>query len=301
MELAQLTMFKVVAEQGSIVQASKLLHCVPSNITNRIKLLERELGVPLFIRKGRGLVISPSGTLLLGYANRILSLCQEARRALDPEAAPAGPLRIGAIESSATGRLPALLSRYHHEYPTVDLQFSTGTWSQLVAKVADHQLDGAIIAVDSNHPDLEHLALYEEALVLIASPTVGKITQPQDLAGKPLFMWPDGCPYRQALEQWLNKHQVPFNITSIASYGTILGCVSAGAGVSLVPAGVFEQFKHMGNINGFSLNPLKPVQNYFVWNKHTGAHRAKDAFVWLLEGEFKGFGSVLGNAAGYEI
>ena len=67
MELSQLKMFKVIVEQGSIVKASRVLHCVPSNITNRIKLLEQELGVDLFIRKGRGLIISPLGELFLGY------------------------------------------------------------------------------------------------------------------------------------------------------------------------------------------------------------------------------------------
>jgi len=126
MELSQLTMFKVVAEQGSIIRASELLHCVPSNITNRIKLLEKELGVSLFIRKGRGLVISPSGELFLGYTTKILSLCQEARRALDPGSLPSGILKIGAIESSATGRLPRLLSKYHQNYPAVQMQLSTG-------------------------------------------------------------------------------------------------------------------------------------------------------------------------------
>ena len=58
MELSQLVMFKTVAEQGSIIRASRILHCVPSNITNRIKLLESELGVALFIRKGRGLSLA---------------------------------------------------------------------------------------------------------------------------------------------------------------------------------------------------------------------------------------------------
>ena len=97
MELSQLKMFKVIVEQGSIVKASRVLHCVPSNITNRIKLLEQELGVDLFIRKGRGLIISPSGELFLGYVNKILAVCQEARRALDPEAPPAGVLKISCL------------------------------------------------------------------------------------------------------------------------------------------------------------------------------------------------------------
>lgn len=288
MELAQLKMFKVVAEQGSIVQASKVLHCVPSNITNRLKLLEQELGVALFIRHGRGLVVSPSGELFLAYANKILAFCQEARRALDPDAPPSGVLKIGAIESAATGRLPALLSRYHHLYPDVQMQFSTGTWSQLISDVAGHELDGAIIAVNSGHPDIVQIEVYKEPLVIIASPSVGEIHAPQDLKQVNIFMWPEGCPYRRALEGWLSEHGVSASITSIASYGTILGCVSAGAGVSLVPVGVFEQFKRIGNISGYTFSQLSPVQNYFVWNKHVGFHRAKDAFAELLRNEFKG-------------
>lgn len=287
MELSQLTMFKVVAEQGSITGAAALLHCVPSNITNRIKQLENELAACLFIRTGRGLVISPAGALFLDYTNKILALCQEARRALEPESAPAGTLKIGAIESSATGRLPTLLAKYNQQYPSVHLQFSSGTWSQLVSEVANHRLDGAIIAVNCGHPDIEQLEIYQEPLVLIASPTLGPITTPQDLNGKQLFMWPEGCPYRQSLERWLAENGVPTTITSIANYGTILGCVSAGAGVSLVPAGLFEQFKGIGNTSGYTFEQLPPVQNYFICNKQVGVHRAKDTFVALLMDQFK--------------
>lgn len=100
-------------------------------------------------------------------------------------------------------------------------------------------------------------------------------------------MWPEGCPYRASLTDWLNKHGIVPGITSIASYGTIFGCVSSGAGVSLVPEGVFNQFRTMGNINGYTFDDLMPIQNYFVWNKNIGAHRARDAFANLLKDEFK--------------
>ena len=80
MEFSQLKMFKMVADLGSIARAAEQLHCVPSNVTTRIKLLEEELGEKLFIRKGRGLIISPAGVVFLDYTNRILSLCQEAKR-----------------------------------------------------------------------------------------------------------------------------------------------------------------------------------------------------------------------------
>lgn len=287
MELAQLTMFKVVAEQGSIIRASELLFCVPSNITNRIKALEKELGVSLFIRKGRGLVISPSGRLFLEYTNKILSLCQESRRALDPASAASGVLRIGAIESSATGRLPNLLSKYHNNHPAVQMEFSTGVWSQLLNDVVDHRLDGAIIAVSNEPPDIERMELYQEELVLIASPSAGEIHRPQDLTGKNLFMWPEGCPYRKSLENWLVKHGVASTLTSIASYGTILGCVSSGAGVSLVPRGIYEQFRRIGGISGYWFSDLLPIKNYFIWNKNVHFHHAKDKFAELLIKEFK--------------
>ncbi|WP_053152497.1 LysR family transcriptional regulator [Pseudomonas sp. Pf153] len=287
MELSQLTMFKTVADQGSIVRAAELLHCVPSNITNRVKLLERELGVSLFIRKGRGLVISPAGRLFLDYTNKILSLCQEAQRALDPSAAPSGSLKIGAIESSATGRLPSFLSKYHHLYPLVQMHFSTGDWSQLLNDVVSLKLDGAIIAVRPEHPDIAITEIYREELVLIASAMAGEIRTPQDLGGMDIFMWPEGCPYRGALENWLRMHEVSRPITNIASYGTILGCVSSGAGASLVPRGMFEQFKSIGNISGYVFDDLLPVKNYFIWNKNVEVHRAKDKFVELLIEEFK--------------
>ncbi|MGO2236122.1 MAG: LysR substrate-binding domain-containing protein [Marinomonas sp.] len=286
MEFSQLKMFKMVADLGSIARAAEQLHCVPSNVTTRIKLLEEELGEKLFIRKGRGLIISPAGVVFLDYTNRILSLCQEAKRAVEPGSLPSGELNIGAIESSATGRLPKLLSKYHQLYPAVQMQFSTGTWTQLLKDVINHKLDGAIIAVESDHPLLSSVEVYKEDLVLIASSTYGEIKHPRDLIGKDVFMWPEGCPYRKALQNWLGEHGVSVPIISIASYGTILGCVSAGAGVSLVPKGVYEQFKNIGGVHGYSFSQLTSIQNYFVWNKSVGRHRAKDAFVDLLKVTF---------------
>ena len=285
MELSQLRMFKKIADVGSIARAAEQLHCVPSNISTRIKHLEEELGERLFIRKGRGLVLSPSGTVFLEYTNKILSLCREAQRAVSPCTAPTGKLSIGAIESSATSRLPKLLSTYHRLHPSVQIEFATDTWKNLENAVAKHELDGAIIAVKSAHPSLYCVEIYEEELVLIASSTFNNIDSAESLIGKNIYMWPEGCPYRKTLENWLLENDISVPITSIASYGTILGCVSSGAGISLVPKGVFEQFKLIGGINGYTFDQLKPIYNYFIWNKETGYHSANEAFLDLIKSE----------------
>ena len=98
MELQQLRMFKAIADFGSIAKAAEKLHCVPSNITTRIKHLEGELGEKLLIRQGRGVILSPSGSLFLEYVNKILMLSDESKRAITAGSPPAGKLSIGAIE-----------------------------------------------------------------------------------------------------------------------------------------------------------------------------------------------------------
>jgi len=281
-------MFKTVADTGSIARAAQVLHCVPSNITARIKALEAGLGVELFFRHGRGLKISPSGEIFLSYAARMLSLADEARRAVHPDAAPCGPLRIGAIESSATSRLPRLLARFHARYPEVSLELSTGTGPQLLDATLDHKLDGAIVAIDVKRPKLRRTSMYREDLVLIAAESLGAIRSAADLQGKSIFMWPEGCPYRAALERWLLNNGQSQPIISIASYGTIVGCVSAGAGVALVPKGVFEQYHKGSGWVGYEFAELTSIDNLFYWHENAEHHPAREAFVAMLKAEFSG-------------
>ncbi|WP_323155261.1 LysR family transcriptional regulator [Pseudomonas alvandae] len=288
MELSQLRMVKAVCDTGSLARAAETLHCVPSNITARLKALERELGTSLFFRDGRGVRVSPAGQIFLEYATRILSLTEEARRAIAPSNAPSGPLRIGAIESSATGRLPQLLAKYHAQYPQVSLELSTGTWAQLLEDIRQHRLDAAIVAVDVERPGLKRAVMYREDLVLIAADSLGPLRSAADLQGQAIFMWPVGCPYRLALEQWLLRHGQVQPIISIASYGAIVGCVSAGAGVSLVPRGIYEQYCQGAGWTGYEFPELAGVDNLFYWRENAGRHPAREAFLAMLEREFEG-------------
>ncbi|MDP9525428.1 LysR family transcriptional regulator [Pseudomonas protegens] len=283
MELSQLKMLNAVARTGSIARAAEQLHCVPSNITNRLKQLESELGTPLFNRVGRGLKISAAGEVFLGYSERILALVDEAKRAVDDQAEPSGVLRLGAIESCAGGRLPPLLAQYHRRYPQVSVELVTGTWSQLFTELQHQRIDGALVAIDTLPPWLKQTVLYHEPLVLISSAGSAPIHSASDLQGQHLFMWPQGCPYRRALENWLARHGLNLPITGYASWGTIIGCVSVGAGVSLIPQGVLERYSQSATLNIQRFNDLLPVDNRFVWHQDVQRHKPRDAFARLLQ------------------
>ncbi|KAA0948159.1 LysR family transcriptional regulator [Pseudomonas sp. ANT_H14] len=286
MELAQLKMVRAVAQTGSVAQAALQLHCVPSNITTRIKQLESELGTALFIRAGRGLAISAAGEVFLDYCERILALVEESKRAVDSNAIPRGKLRIGAVESSASGRLPPLLAEYHRRYPEVTLELVTGAWSQLLDDLQHHRLDAALVAAGAKRPKLEQSVVYSERLVLIASSTSAPIKDARDLAGRTLLVWPPGCPYRAALENWLKPHDIKPAIASYASWGTIIGCVSAGVGVALAPEGILARYEQSNQLTSYRFDELAAVDNLLFWHKDTQRHLARDAFAGLLRETF---------------
>jgi DNA-binding transcriptional LysR family regulator len=82
MDLGDLQIFRSVVQAGGVTRAAEKLNRVQSNVTTRVRQLEADLGVQLFIREGKRLHLSPEGKLLFDYAERLLDLAQEAREAV---------------------------------------------------------------------------------------------------------------------------------------------------------------------------------------------------------------------------
>jgi len=137
MDLAALRIFSAVVREGGVTRAAERLHRVQSNVTTRIRQLEDDLGVDLFIREGKRLHLAPAGQVLLGYADRLLALAEEARSAVkDPR--PRGVLRLGAMESTAAVRLPETLNEYHRLYPEVTLELRRGNDYSIMDTVSEN-------------------------------------------------------------------------------------------------------------------------------------------------------------------
>src|SRR6195256_5673672 len=116
MDLSDLLIFSTVVHEGSVTRAAERLRRVQSNVTTRIRQLEEDLRVTLFIREGKRLHLAPAGQVLLGYAERLLALAEEARGAVQ-DAKPRGTFRLGAMEGTAAGRLPGGASEKHPRDP----------------------------------------------------------------------------------------------------------------------------------------------------------------------------------------
>jgi DNA-binding transcriptional LysR family regulator len=215
---------------------------VPSNVTTRIRQLEASMGVTLFHRDRQRLHLSPTGELLLGYAERLLQLCEEARVVVSG-APPQGTLRLGSLESTAASRLPGLLSDFHRRYPDVRLELTTGTNDFLVDSVAERRLDAAFTAEPLR--SLEHMPVFSERLVVISHPDHPPIKRPRDAEDASVIAFPDGCAYRRVLQRWLGRNSLTgMRVLELNSYHAIVACVASGTGIALVPQSVLDTMPH---------------------------------------------------------
>ena len=240
MDLAELKIFKAVAEQGGITKAAAALHRVQSNVTTRVKQLEDRVGAKLFHRQGRRLVLSSEGKVLLAYADRMLRLADEAQAALKGHG-PHGLFKLGTLESTAATRLPPVLARYHRGYPAVRLELVTGTSGALVDRVLRGEIEAAFVAEPFTEKNLETQHAFTEELVLITPKGHRRVTRPQDIDERVVLAFTTGCSYRRRLESWLGRSSiVAERIMEYGSYHAITACVAAGGGIAVVPKSVLR-------------------------------------------------------------
>ncbi len=241
MDITVLRIFEAVASEQSISGAAKRLHYVQSNVTARIKQLETEIGKPLFYRHNRGISITETGEILRVYAKKIITLFEEAEKALSESSNPTGLLKIGTIGTIASTRLSAVLTFYHEKYPLVNISLKTGMPQQMIDAVLKHELDGAFVPGPLKHPDILQEKLLEEELVLINGVNPFQNNESKSFKQQPLLVLPAGCRFRSRLVSLLSEEGFAQpQIMELGSLDTVIGCVRAGMGISLVPKSVVD-------------------------------------------------------------
>jgi DNA-binding transcriptional LysR family regulator len=270
MDIHDLAVFAAAARHGSVTKAARSLSTVQSNVTTRIRLLETELKVQLFHRSYRGVTLTDKGQQLLPYAQQMLSLMEHAKAAVSDSRDVGGTMQIGALQSTASARLPDVLKAYATRNAQVDVSVEIGTSAELIAKVLESRLDGAFVSGVEDHPELDVITSFVEELVVITPPAYGTIRQYLKQSALPkLLVFKVGCHYRQRLERYLGDEGI--SLLSLMEFGTIdgiVGCVAAGLGVSLLPRSVMERSARRKDVAVHQLPKAhRYVETQFVTHK----------------------------------
>jgi DNA-binding transcriptional LysR family regulator len=277
MDLSDLKIFSAVVREGGVTRAAEHLHRVQSNVTTRIRQLEDDIGVALFIREGKRLHLAPAGQVLLDYADRLLALADEARNAVqDPR--PRGIFRLGAMESTAAVRLPGPVSEYHRLYPEVEFELRTGNPPTLSKAILAGELDAALVMLPIADALFEKVAVFEEEPVIVSAagmPAIGqgKNKGKTEYFPRTIIAFEHGCPHRKRLEDWYAlRDQMPERTIELGSYHAMLGCVAAGMGVALLPKSVLTTFPESKRLRVHRLPPGENrADTYLIWRKGAGS------------------------------
>lgn len=267
MELSDLRVFRAVVREGGVTQAARRLNRVQSNVTTRVRQLEDKLGVALFERVGRRMQLTPAGEVMLGYADRLLTLADEAVDAVQDDR-PRGVFRLGSMESTAAVRLPERLAVFSQRYPDVTLELRTGNPTVLSEALLAGEIEAALIAEPVARSRFDAIVAFEEEPVIVTLTDHPPIDDPGG-APETILVFEHGCPHRRRLEAWYRTREVvPARTVELGSYHAMLGCVLAGMGAALLPASVLLTFPESKRLQIHQLPPGEDSLNtLLVWRR----------------------------------
>ncbi|GER90853.1 LysR family transcriptional regulator [Dictyobacter vulcani] len=286
MELRQLLTFRMVATTLSFSRTAQTLNYVQSSVTAQMQALEEELGVRLFDRLGKRIALTDAGKRFLPYAEKILTLSDEARLAVTDGTVPSGTLTISAPETLCIYRLPRLLRQFHDRFPQVKLIFKPEPFGDMKRMVSDGVIDVAFIIDEPQRSTaLVIEPLVADPLLILVSADHRlvqlPVVQAKDFDGEPLLLTEAGCSYRILFERALNEQGVhPTTNLEFSSVEAIKQCVMASMGIAFLPAITVEHEIAQGRMVALHWpDHLFQVQTQVLWHKEKWLSPALDAFL----------------------
>lgn len=207
--------FWVVAREGSVVGASKVLFLTPQTVTGQLRALERTLGGRLFAPAGRGIALTELGHTVFGYAQEIFRLGSELQAAITGRSVDQPlPFRVGAVDALSKVVVQRLLAPALALDRTVHLTCREGPLEELAADLALHKLDLVLadtpLAAGLDLHAFNHL-LGESGIAFFAAPALRERYPqpfPQVLAEVPLLLPAPRGALRGAIDHWLDRHDI---------------------------------------------------------------------------------------------
>lgn len=289
MNLEQLRTFREVAELGGFSRAASARFLAQSTVSMQIAGLEKELGVRLFERLGWRVVPTEAGRDLMGYATRILSAVEEARRAMEEHRGlMAGRLLVGASHTVGNYVVPRVFGKFNALHPGVRLVLEIAPTPRVAERVADGSLDLGLVEAPVSSPHLLVRPFLADELVLIvprSHPWAGREdVQPRDLAGERFIAREPSSVSRHIVEARLRALGVELSpALELGTPEAVREAVSAGLGVGIVSHHVAALAVIAGAVAEVGVRGLRaerPLNAVLHAQKHIG--RALAAFLSLL-------------------
>lgn len=241
-----------MAETGSFSRAAERLSYTQSAISQQIATLERMVGLTLFDRPGgpRPVQLTEAGASLLRHADVVVARLETAAADLRALATgEQGTLRVGVVQSVGTRVLPALLRRFHHDWPGIAVNLTeTSDYFALLALVERGDLDLAFAALPLPDGSFDAVEVLDDPFVFVAPATSPLATRAtvtvERIATTSLIGFRNDACQRQVIDCFAHLGHQPHFVFYSDDNSTIQGCVAAGVACWLTPLLTVDQSDH---------------------------------------------------------
>lgn len=243
-----LKVFICVSHKKSISAAAKELGFTQSNVTLRVKQLEKNVGYSLFHRTNRGVVLTQEGEKLYPFAIDIVKKVEEASihmRNINYQEL----LKIGSTQTFTTSNLIPFIEQLNKDFNDMKLEFSVDSSLNLIEQLLDYKIDIAFVNGNPNNKDLEILNIFYEDMVLV---------EPKEKkADNSLLVFKKTCANCIFLENYIKKtRKESYKTVALENYELILGCIKSGYGVSLLSPKIIGKFGYKNQVK------VTKIENY---------------------------------------
>lgn len=269
--LRQLEVFAEVLKSGSTTQASVMLALSQSAVSAALTDLEGQLGVQLFDRVGKRLVVNEHGRLLYPRALALLEQTIEIEQLFREDN---GAIRVYASSTIGNYILPAMIARYRQDFPDLSLELSVGNSQDVINAVLDFRVDIGLIEGPCHSTEIISEPWLEDELVVFAAPssplTKGSVTLEQ-LAASPWILRERGSGTRELVDYLLLSHLPRFQMAmELGNSEAIKHAVRHGLGISCLSRRVIAEQLQAGTLSEVPVPLPRLVRT--LWRVH---HRQK--------------------------
>jgi DNA-binding transcriptional LysR family regulator len=298
MDLAALQVFQAVAREQSFSRAAEKLYRTQPAVSISIRKLEEWVGQPLFVRGSGARTLTDAGVLLLEYADRMLNLREEIRKAVhELGQLERGRVEVGANESSIHALLPAF-DRFRKLHPGVRILVHRVLSRDVPHEILNYHLDLGVISYLPEERELAAIEFYRDSLALVAwpghhlakhreasrkAPPVVDITQ---LADETFVAHIVESPYRQRVVQMFAKHHVPLDMhIELPTIESIKRFVEMKKGVAIIPRMCAEHEIERGDLCELRLKQMRIERRlYLVYRQDRPLSAAARELAAVIQG-----------------
>jgi len=276
MNIRDLTYISAVARNGHFGRAAESCHVSQPALSSQIKKLEKELGVVIFERDNKSVRLTDVGADIVRLAEEALGVVSRIRMTAGAAKDPfSGQLRLGFIPTIAPYLVPHFVRHCRSELPNLQVQFEENTTERLNQGLGNGDLDVAILATPPDDNRLEAIPLYDEPFWVVFPERhdlrLLRGIHVEDLPHDELLLLSEGHCFRdQALDVCKLEDRVESRTIRATSLETLINMVSAGFGVTLIPAMALEGGWHKDTeLQTKKLNDSKAYRRIYLTYRKT--------------------------------